>query len=153
MNTIRTQILVIVAITALTACGETVEVKPSTNTPAAASTAQASAAATTTGETVTTTATQLFNDFKANETATKDSLTGKTVSVSGVVTSVDHVIDGPTIVHLATGDDLTEAHFVIIDSDKARASALQSGTQVTLSCPKISREFDAPKGEDCTLLK
>lgn len=153
MNTFRTQILFIVAITALTACGDTVEVKSSSTPTAVASTAQASAAATTTGETVTTTATQLFNDYKANETATNDSLTGKTVSVSGVVTSVDHVVDGPTVVHLATGDELTEAHFVIIDSDKKGASALQAGTQVTLSCPKISREFDAPKGEDCTLVK
>ena len=138
---------------ALSACGEKLEVKQSSGTPtAAASTAPSSAAAVTTGETVTSTATQLFNDYKTNEAATNDKFKGKTASISGVVTSVDKLTDGPTIVHLATGDELTEAHFLLLDSAKAAASALQSGAQVTLSCPKISREFDAPKGEDCTLL-
>lgn len=137
----------------ITACSDKAEIKKPTTTTAAEVKTQAAAPTTTAGDAYKISAVDLFKNYKANEADVTSKVNGKTVVVTGVVSGIDTTPENKTVVHLETGDELTQAHFFVTDAAKTEAQALKPKAQVTLSCTKMSREFDAPKGEDCSLVK
>jgi hypothetical protein len=152
----KTASLYIIALLSLSiaACSEKLEVKQSTSAPAA----QSESTTTNTveakpNEALTLSATQLFNEYKANEAAFNEKIKGKVLITSGEVSGMDKTANEQLVVHLKTADELTEAHFYMSSTTTDGASALKAGSQVKISCPKISLDLGAPKGEDCTLIK
>ncbi|HHL0959835.1 TPA: hypothetical protein ACQVH3_004608 [Serratia marcescens] len=124
----------------------------------AASTANAGASESTehnvkhaTQEVFVTTAKQLYKAYDENEVVADESMKGKLIRVSGVVSSIDKDFTDSIVVKLKTGDEFSDAMMGMKDSEKNKVMKLRKGQQVTVTCESMTRIVDSPSGSDCVM--
>ncbi len=87
-------------------------------------------------EVTTVTASQLFSDYKGNQVAADEKYKGKTIEVSGTITSIGKDILDTMYVSLKTGDIIGSVQCMLEDSELEKAAGLTQGQQITLTGEK-----------------
>lgn len=84
-------------------------------------------------EVTTVTASQLFSDYKGNQVAADEKYKGKTIEVSGTISTIGKDILDTMYVSLKTGDIIGTVQCMLEDSELEKAASLTQGQQITLT--------------------
>lgn len=92
---------------------------------------------------------QLWDDYQANEVRADEQYKGKSLLVTGTVQSIDKDFMDNIVVVLATPNQFMGIHATLQDSQKAMASRLSKGHQITMVCNGQGMVVGDPVLEDC----
>ena len=84
-------------------------------------------------EVMSVTATQLYSDYKGNQVAADEKYKGKTLEVSGTISTIGKDILDTMYVSLKTGDIIGAVQCMLEDSELEKAANLTQGQQITLT--------------------
>ncbi|WP_337049279.1 OB-fold protein [Serratia fonticola] len=98
-----------------------------------------------------TTAKQLYKAYDENEVVADESMKGKLIRVSGVVSSIDKDFTDSIVVKLKTGDEFSDAMMGMKDSEKSKVMKLRKDQQITVTCESMARIVGSPSGSDCVM--
>ncbi len=87
-------------------------------------------------EVTTVTASQLFSDYKGNQVAADEKYKGKTIEISGTISTIGKDLFDTMYVSLKTGDIIGTVQCMLEDSELEKAATLTQGQQITLTGEK-----------------
>ncbi len=96
------------------------------------------------------TSNQLFNDYHANEVSADAKYKGKTIAVTGAVTSIDKDLFDNIVVHLSTPNQFMGIMAKLDDSQKGMAANLSKGQSLRLVCEVQGLIVGSPSLTDCS---
>lgn len=100
---------------------------------------------------LTVTATQLYNDYHANEVAADEKYKGKTLRVTGSVASIDKDFMGNILLRLVTPNEFSQVMATLQDTEKGKAGRLAKGNGVRLVCEGQGMVIGSPSLDDCAI--
>ncbi|MFO0667430.1 MAG: hypothetical protein U0174_26000 [Polyangiaceae bacterium] len=100
-------------------------------------------------EAIAITATQLFNDYTANEVAADEKYKGQLLLVSGSISAIDKDFLNHVIVRLRSPNEFMPVDAKLDDSERSKAGSLAKGQSVRLLCQGRGRLIGRPQLVDC----
>lgn len=98
------------------------------------------------------TAPQLYRDYQRNEVSADTKYRGKTLAVTGRVSSISKDFTDGVYLTLANGEDeYSGVHAELQKSETDKASALSKGTVVTVVCEGGQMVIGTPNLKDCLI--
>ena len=83
-------------------------------------------------EVMSVTASQLYSDYKGNQVAADEKYKGKTIEVSGTISTIGKDLLDTMYVSLKTGDIFGTIQCMLEDTELEKAASLTQGQQITL---------------------
>jgi hypothetical protein len=97
------------------------------------------------------TALQLYNDYQANEVSADNKYKGKSLMVSGTVSSIDKDFLDNIVVSLKTPNEFMDVKARVDDDQKSKAASLSKGQDIKVLCTGSGMIIGSPQLEDCTI--
>lgn len=125
--------------------------KPSTNAPAATTTAPEQPPVAK-RETYQTTVRHLSSEYEKNEVETDERISSKKVILLGVIQAINKNMIDEIVVLFQTNNEFMPAAMTMNDAAKERVKTLKKGDKVAVTCEKFSRIMGSPTGTNCIFI-
>jgi hypothetical protein len=96
-------------------------------------------------------AADLYKDYKANEVSADDKYKGKTLKMSGTITSINKGIGDSMYLVYSTSNQFEGVQAHLAASQKSKAAGLSKGASVTVECIGDGMIIGSPMLKDCTI--